>query len=224
MAKLNDVLEALPRSTRWKIKNFEFLKGMLATHYDVPLRYYHNLDHIFYMLNKLSHHMRPKVHPRDIDEIAVAILFHDLVYDFRAKNGENERNSATIARFHGPQMFDGIVWSEVSHLILATTHEGGIPDTEHSRQFMCDLDLATFAADYETFHDASLRIVREYENIYPTMDVIEGRMQFLTVWALREKIFYTETFSNQIAHENIQREFAWLEAYKQQELEAGSRK
>lgn len=129
--------------------------------YDEPHRFYHNLSHIETMISAAK--------KREIltDELFLAIVFHDIIYNPKANN--NEELSAELLYKYMPL-------NKIKQAILDTkTHK---PTNELSKQ-LCDLDLAVLWSDYETFIDFEHKIFKEYQwvdyNIYK-----EKRLEILS--------------------------------------------
>lgn len=113
--------------------------------YNEPQRFYHNLEHIETMIAKAN-----KLHILT-DELFLAIVFHDIIYNPKANN--NEELSA--------ELFCKYVHNDkVKQAILETkTHK---PTSEFSKQ-LCDLDLDILWSDYEAFIDFEHKIFKEYQ-------------------------------------------------------------
>lgn len=129
--------------------------------YNEPHRFYHNWDHINYMLTKANE--------LDIltDNLLFAIVFHDIIYDLRAD--DNEEKSV--------QLFNKYYQNDIiEQAILDTkTHK---PTNDISR-LLCDLDLDVLYDNYERFVDYENKIFKEYQfvdyKIYK-----EKRLEILT--------------------------------------------
>lgn len=201
----SDVIKMLP-DTLWR-SNTIYLAGLLDAHYELPWRTYHNIDHVAAMIAIMRQYDPTMEH---YDELAVAILFHDVIYDVRAYPGVNELESASFAIKFGERCFTHINWGVVQDLILVTRHKD-IPKSP-AATLICDLDLMGFSYSFDEFHEIGERIIAEYEYVHPKLTVLKGRRDFLTGFGQREKIFYTTRFSNETAFANIRRELTWLEA------------
>jgi predicted metal-dependent HD superfamily phosphohydrolase len=114
----------------------------LAAAYGEPHRRYHTLVHIVEMLDCLdqSRHLAA-----DADAVALAVWFHDAVYDSTVAHGANEAASADLLSVLCP-----VDTAAPAHaMILHSVHHGpsGDPDT----RLFCDLDLYRLAGPLETF-------------------------------------------------------------------------
>lgn len=113
--------------------------------YDESHRFYHNWDHIQYMLDLAE--------KGDIltDKLHLAILFHDIVYDPKEK--DNEEKSANY-------FYSFIQDEEIKQAILDTKHHK--PSNVLSKQ-LCYLDLYNLYNDFDVFYDNSMKIFKEYQ-------------------------------------------------------------
>lgn len=122
--------------------------------YDERHRYYHNMDHIISMvksaidLNILT------------NDLFLAILFHDIIYDPKSTNNE-ELSAELFSKY-----FDNI---DVKNAIIETkTHKY----TSKLSKQLCDLDLEVLNSDFKTFIEFEHKIFKEYQfvdySIYKT--------------------------------------------------------
>ena len=129
--------------------------------YNEPHRYWHNLDHIKNMINDAK--------TKNIlsDDLFLAIVFHDIIYNPKANNNE-ELSAELLCKYVDNE--------EIKHAILDTKmHE---PKSELSKQ-LCDLDLSVLWSDYETFVDFENKIFKEYQFVdYNTYK--EKRLEILS--------------------------------------------
>jgi len=129
--------------------------------YDEPHRFYHNWEHIEYMLIKAS------IKYTLTDELVLAIIFHDIIYDPKSK--VNEEKSADL-------FYSYVKNKEIYNAILDTeTHQK--PSSELSKQ-LCELDIYNLYDNFDIFYENSYKIFKEYQfvdfNIYK-----EERNKFL---------------------------------------------
>ena len=199
MSDFNKLWNDVPAYVVNAVRDFDYLRGLMNAHYDAQgWRAYHNYEHLRTML--VTGKERSLLSP----SMVVAILFHDIIYDLRNPPGVNEALSAQFAMRYGPECFKYIDWVEVFHLIMATKHTDTL--TRPSEQFIADLDLCTFASDFETFSKIGDNIITEYCRVFPRKQVLLGRIDFLEKFSQKDRIFYTNHFSNDIAFDNIHRE------------------
>jgi predicted metal-dependent HD superfamily phosphohydrolase len=160
----------------------------LVEAYTEPHRHYHTLDHIAHLLDLLDIH---GTDARDRDALALAILFHDIVYDPRRP--DNEAASACMAsgQLAGLGFAQGIV-ATIERYILATRHDQPTEVVDDADvALLLDLDLAVLAAapaDYLAYAQA---VRREYAFV-PEQAYRPGRRRVLGGFLARERIYATE--------------------------------
>ncbi len=181
----------------------------IATAYDSPHRHYHNRQHIDSCLLLLEQHADHALRPA---EIAVAIWFHDIVYDSRRR--DNEERSATAAenflnQHHAPA--DAV--KRITSMIRATQdHQSDDRDTK----LLIDIDLSILGSSPDEFDAYDSAIRREYSWI-PDRAYRSGRHRVLESFAARQWIFQTEPFRLQFeqqSRKNLGRKLRQLENEK----------
>ncbi len=167
--------------------------------YSVETRYYHNLDHIAYMVSKA---MEYKKQLADQDTLMFSIFYHDIVYD--PQRGDNEERSAEIARqrltsLEVPQ--EKI--ARCTQQILATYDHLNYNDND--TEYLLDFDLAYLGESRQNYRDYCSKIRKEYyvyrDAIYQTK-----RAKALQNFLDRDYIFHTDEFRHQYekqARENL---------------------
>ena len=155
--------------------------------YCEPIRQYHTIEHIASLLRQLDDHGRAVV---DRDAVALAILFHDVVYDPRQR--DNEEKSAALARGRLALLgFPDDVVNKVEHYIHATKHAQDFETSDRDLSLLLDLDLSTLAvapAEYRAYADA---IRREYRHV-PDELYRAGRRRVLEGFLARDRIYRTD--------------------------------
>lgn len=161
---------------------------VLEKHYSEPHRSYHNLSHVHALLTQ-AENARSAI--RDFPVIALAIWFHDLIYDTRRH--DNELKSAELAAVLMSRLgIDVPVIQNVQQCILATArHEVPVnkkiaPDLP----FFLDLDLAILGTTTDFYQQYSQAIRNEYRWV-PAPLFRAGRVKVLKRFAEREKLFFT---------------------------------
>lgn len=166
----------------------------LTALYGEPIRSYHNLHHVEAML----------IHLEDADPgnvgMELAIWFHDVIYDPRAR--DNEARSAAFFEDSFGQFLSSRLQDEVSRLILATDHSqerSGRKDED----LMRDIDLLILAASPADYLNYCQAIRLEYSHV-PETDFALGRRSILMKF-LDSPIFHSPGFAarNEDARRNI---------------------
>ena len=134
----------------------EELRLRLLAAYAEPQRHYHTRQHV---QECLAHFAAVLALAQRPGEVALALWFHDAVYDPRA--GDNEARSAEWARAallsHGASAEQA---GRVQALILATRHCEA--PTEPDAQLLLDIDLAILGAAPARFAEYAAQVRREY--------------------------------------------------------------
>jgi len=156
--------------------------------YREPARQYHTLDHIAALLRQLDEHGDGVI---DRDAVALAILFHDVVYDPRRQ--DNEQASAAVARQRLTALgFATPLIDKVAAYIEATQHGRKLDaDADPDLALLLDLDLSTLAAAPDAYRRYASAIRREYAHV-PDALYRSGRRQILDGFLARQRIYRTE--------------------------------
>lgn len=172
-------------------------------------RYYHDINHIKYLLAKIDEWSDNAGDEYDEDELQLikddvreAIWWHDVWYSIWDAPGVNESESNYL--FNAFVDNGGITHitresrKRIEAAILATANH--LEDLELGPEdivtkVMLDVDLAAFGADYSLVKYNGERITKEYE---PTgasrLKLLEGRVAFLEKLEKRKNIYYTDFF------------------------------
>ncbi len=135
------------------------LQDQLIAAYQEPQRHYHSLQHLSECLAHFAAVRGQAQHP---GEVALALWFHDAVYD--VKGSANERQSADWAVRELQAVGAGAaVQSRVERLIMATQHGAAEPDAgEPDQQLLVDIDLSILGAAPERFAEYDRQVRAEY--------------------------------------------------------------
>lgn len=184
------------------------LMNQLVHAYSEPHRHYHTLQHL---RECLAHLDAAQPLARRPAEVALALWFHDAVYDPR--RADNEERSADWARAAVLAAgCDAQVADRVRALVLATRqHEAGDdPDT----QLLLDIDLAILGASYARFDEYERQVRAEYAHV-PDDAFRAGRRQRLQAFQDRPQIYATAVYRETLeprARENLRRSIERLAA------------
>jgi len=163
-----------------RLENLGVPKTVLLA-YEEKHRFYHNLDHIVTMINSAL--------IQDIltDDLLLAIVFHDIVYEPRLDN--NEEKSAELFKTYidNPQVVQAILETK--------THK---PTTELSKN-LCDLDLEVLKYDFSSIVKFEMGIFKEYQFVdFPKYK--SARLKILSqLDATLEHLTYLRYFNPSIA-------------------------
>lgn len=181
---------------------------LLIQNYSGKSRYYHDLNHIWAMLNQ-SEECKDQLQDKDV--IDFSIWFHDIIYKSTKK--DNEKKSAEFAQ-RTLQNFsiesDRI--GQVYDLILSTQKHQIIGSSNLDNAYLLDFDLSILGKSWEVYENYIQQIRREYK-IYPNFLYNPGRKKVLETFLQRKTLYFTEKYRElyeQRARENLEREITQL--------------
>lgn len=195
----------------WGLEPPEGLHAGLLAAWGEAHRAYHTLDHLEGCLAVFDALQGEAERPA---EIALALWFHDAIYDTKA--ADNERRSADWAadalREAGA---DDALIHRVDALVMATAHGadatgGRSPD----EALLVDVDLWILGADDAAYDTYAAQVRREYGWV-PEEAFTAGRAKVLRGFLQRPRIYATERVHGAReaqARRNLARELAALEA------------
>lgn len=180
----------------------------LAERYAEPHRRYHGVAHID-ALARLFVEVAGGPRWRQPAEVALAILFHDALYE--PGRADNEARSAELARTKLDRR-DDIELERVALLIEATAAHGAAnthadPDLAH----FVDADIAILGAPAEIYDRYARGVFEEYSPSVSEAQYRLGRRAFLRSQLARPALFHTSWFAERYgpqARENLTRELA----------------
>lgn len=155
--------------------------------YSEPHRAYHNLQHIQECLDTLE---AAKSLASSPEVLALAIWFHDFVYDTHRADNE-EQSAALLQKVADEQGIADSLANGACELVLATkSHSGtGHPDIA----LMIDIDLKILGETSERFTEYEQQIRREYEWV-PRDVFASKRAEILERFLERPFIYNTDFF------------------------------
>lgn len=179
----------------------EGLYRQLLDCYAEPQRHYHTSKHLQECLTLLDEHRQLAEQPA---EVAVALWFHDAIYDTQAK--DNEALSAAWAKREllGAGLPSALAES-VGDLIMATLHDA-VPNGQDA-ELLVDIDLAILGSSPERFAEYEAGVRREYAWV-PQALYRQERGRVLQGFLERDAIYTTASFREArelTARENMRR-------------------
>jgi predicted metal-dependent HD superfamily phosphohydrolase len=180
---------------------------LLQQHYQEPHRFYHNLDHLSHCLGELD---TAGTHIEEPDATEMAIWFHDIIYNYGAKDNE-VRSADTFRELAGAHM-PADFRDRVCDFIIATQHAGSAPDT--GTAFVVDIDLSGFGLPWDGYLADSNALRLEAPDINDEQ-YYAGKLRFLDELLSWENLFQTDYFNDRLeatARANIERYTADLRA------------
>jgi len=127
---------------------------------------------------------------RDADALALAIIFHDVVYD--PLRHDNEARSAALARARLTSLaFQPALVNKVGRYIEATEHGGSFETDDPDLALLLDFDLSTLAAAPGAYNTYAKAIRGEYAHVPDELYRL-GRRQILEGFLARDNIYRTQ--------------------------------
>ncbi|MEM6582909.1 MAG: hypothetical protein AAF699_16635 [Pseudomonadota bacterium] len=178
---------------------------MLYTHYSEPHRHYHTLSHLAQCIEELD---AAKDMVTEFDETEMSIWFHDIIYQYGAK--DNESLSADTFRDLASGHMDPEFVGRVCEFIIATQHTGNAQSLGEA--YMVDIDLSGFGLPWDGYL-ADSNALREEAPKVSDEQYYSGKLRFLDGLLSWEQLFQTDYFNKRLekrARENIKRYSAQL--------------
>lgn len=163
----------------------------LVTHYQETQRHYHTLEHLSECF-VLFEEVKDALHRPDL--VALALFYHDVIYDPKSKT--NEQDSADFAKqaLQGKCSDDDL--DVIVCFILATKqHINTAQDPKHAHDlaYLLDIDLAILAADDDRFKAYEQQIRQEYHHVPQCLYRLKRR-QILQAFYDKQRLFYSDYF------------------------------
>lgn len=163
------------------------LFDQLVRAYEEPQRHYHSLQHLH---ECLAHFEQARYLAQQPGEVAIALWFHDAIYDVRGK--DNERQSADWAcRVLASCQASQATLERVERLIMVTRHDA--TPSEADEQLLVDIDLAILGATPERFAEYDAQVRAEYAWV-PGFVYRMKRRSVLKAFLARPCIYSAEHF------------------------------
>ena len=174
--------------------------------YSDNTRYYHNLEHLRYML-KLKEELNSVF--KDQEVVLFSIFYHDIIYN--VKRQDNELKSAELAVKRLEELhFPTAKINACKNQIIATKEH--LKSADHDTNYLLDLDLAILGDRPEKYANYVDQIRKEYA-IYPDFLYKKGRKKVLKHFLKLDRIFKTDYFIanyENIARKNLENELSTL--------------
>jgi predicted metal-dependent HD superfamily phosphohydrolase len=209
-------------SPQGKAKWFEFRQKLgvkripepyfddLTIHYSEPHRAYHNFAHILDCLEQFEPVKTMAYEPVAVE---MAIWYHDVIYDPRAKDNE-ERSAELAVRVAKEIGLAGSFQETIHALIMATKkHDATLA---RDADVLVDVDLSILGRAPQRFDEYEHQIRQEYDWV-PVEAYAAGRAAVLETFLARPAIYGTEFFRSKYerqARENLMRSIQRLRSQK----------
>jgi predicted metal-dependent HD superfamily phosphohydrolase len=173
----------------------------LMAAYSESHRHYHNLEHISEMLRVVS---RLADLTTGVGVVQLAVWFHDVVYNSRAKDNEERSAARAVAELN---FLPSDMLEHIRAMILATRHTTEAP-IDADTAVLLDADLAMLGAEERRYDRYASAIRQEYAWVEEA-PYREGRSKVLDSFLLRPRIFCTQRMfevGESAARANLRRE------------------
>jgi predicted metal-dependent HD superfamily phosphohydrolase len=159
----------------------------LVTRYSEAHRHYHTLQHLAECFERLGELRGHAAHPA---EVAVAVWYHDAVYD--THRGDNEQESAVLARQTALDLGVSRASAQRIHdLVMSTRH--AVEPAGADAEALVDTDLSILGATPTRFDEYERQVRQEYAWV-PEATFRERRADILRRFLDRPHIFATAVF------------------------------
>ena len=170
-----------------KLKAPEVL-ATLIKYYIGSDRHYHNISHILDCVNELQSF---KLENIDHYKLFVALWFHDVIYDTRKNDNEQESANLFVKFAIESRMKDEHI-NEIVGMILATKSHIGKTELE---EYLLDIDLSILGQDKESLDRYDSNIRKEYSWV-PDTEYNTARNKIMNNFYARTYIFKTKSFAD----------------------------
>lgn len=182
-------------------EGFEEEFKIVKSAYSAKGRYYHNLQHIEFGLERIKEANKVIDFPNALE---LAWFYHDFVYNPNAK--DNEEKSAEYCRnvCEGKKLRKDFI-ERIERLIIATKHL--FVPRENDEKLIVDIDLSIFGQKEKIFDEYESNIRKEYSFVRDE-DFRKGRKEILERFLNRDSIYLTDFFRRKYekrARENLER-------------------
>jgi len=156
----------------------------LQRRYSEPQRHYHTLQHLGECLAWFEREQALAEHP---GEVALALWFHDAVYDVHAH--DNEARSAEWARSAMLAAGAQAEAAERVHALVMATRHDAVPEGRDA-ELLVDIDLSILGAEQERFDEYERQVHAEYAFV-PKAVRLPRRRAILQRFLARKAIYTT---------------------------------
>lgn len=184
----------------------------LARRYAEPHRAYHGIDHIAALAQLFVEVARGPGWRAPI-EVALAILFHDAIYEPGRPDNEDRSAELAIETLRDTPISQAVDIQRIAEMVRATkTHDQLTNADDHDLAHFIDADMSIIGTPPDVYDAYAQAVRREFSSI-PTPMFDRGRAAFLTKQLARASLFHTPWFRARYeapARTNLARELATL--------------
>lgn len=181
----------------------------LRAAYSQSHRYYHTLQHLRECLDWLDEVQHIIHYP---EHIALALYFHDAIYDTYAHDNEIKSAAWVTEVLHASSASPALM-TRIQQLIMATQYHI-VDQQDHDGQLLVDIDLAILGQNSNRFNEYEQQIKQEYSWV-DEEDFKQGRAKVLQSFLDRDWIYQSDYFREKLEQQarlNIQTALVRLNA------------
>ena len=183
----------------------------IATRYSEPQRAYHTLDHLKQLFGQFEQ-IKPRLHEPHL--IALALYYHDVIYDPR--RSDNELKSAEYAiealrcylSEDQCQSIYALIMMTATHQMDTLAHEDKISDAA----YLLDMDLSILGAPWSEYDQYAQAVRQKYVHVAKENYRV-GRIAVLEKLLAHSSLYLTAYYHKRLekqARKNIKREITLL--------------
>ena len=165
----------------------EKLYTELVKHYSEKGRFYHNLDHLNFLLQQILP-LADLI--KDLDMVLFAVYYHDVVYSVLRKDNEEKSTLFAEKRLNTLNVKTNRIERCNKHILATKAHQ--VSD-DSDTNFFTDADLAVLGQDWSAYKIYTEGVRKEYW-IYPDIIYKPGRRKVVEHFLRMDKIYKTEPF------------------------------
>ena len=185
----------------------------IAVRYNETQRAYHSLQHIqqlFSQFEQINHHLN------EPHLIALALYYHDIIYDPRRSDNELKSAEYAIEALRCSlsedqcQSIYALIMMTATHQIDTLAHEDKISDTA----YLLDMDLSILGAPWSEYQVYAQAVRQEYVHVAKENYRV-GRIAVLEKLLAHSSLYLTAYYHKRLeeqARKNIKREISFLRA------------
>jgi len=204
LSALNDAVTPVAITALWQD---------IATRYSEPQRAYHTLDHLKQLFGQFEQ-IKPRLHEPHL--IALALYYHDVIYDPR--RSDNELKSAEYAiealrcylSEDQCQSIYALIMMTATHQMDTLAYEDKISDAA----YLLDMDLSILGAPWSEYDQYAQAVRQEYVHVAKENYRV-GRITVLEKLLAHSSLYLTAYYHKRLekqARKNIKREISFLRA------------
>ena len=204
LSALNDAVTPVAITALWQD---------IATRYSEPQRAYHTLDHLKQLFGQFEQ-IKPCLHEPHL--IALALYYHDVIYDPRRSDNELKSAEYAIEALRCSlsedqcQSIYALIMMTATHQIDTLAHEDKISDTA----YLLDMDLSILGAPWSEYQVYAQAVRQEYVHVAKENYRV-GRIAVLEKLLAHSSLYLTAYYHKRLeeqARKNIKREISLLYA------------